>query len=338
MLNNTYGIEIECYLPEGGTQAGAAAAITARLAGAGICQVENYNHQVRGHWKIVTDGSLGDYIRGMEVVSPILTGQEGLDAITKVMDAMADYGCTVSKKCGLHIHVGVAGQPIGFFRSLTKLYGGFERVIDAFIPPSRRGSTNGYCRSVTHLDAAQIDRADSLDDLIRLMRRAGDARNYKLNLTAYRRHTTVEFRHHTGTVDARKATAWAKLCLRMVEAAKAGRALGPASGGANQAKPGSKSHLIGQMMRRADGVSGREAMAAAGWPSVSLPQQARACGMAFTTRRFGREVRYYAVAATTTGIGATLDGLFEMLDCPADERDYFRARTAGLSGPTAWAA
>ena len=334
-LDNTFGIEIECYLPEGGTAAGAAAAVTARLGS--LCAAENYNHYTQPHWKIVTDGSLGDYARGIELVSPILTGEAGLDATERAMEALTDYGCTVSKKCGLHVHVGAAGSPLGFFKNLLKLYAGYEPTIDRFMPASRRASANMYCRSVTNIAPAKIDAATDFQGLLRLMSTQGEARYHKLNLAAYRRHQTVEFRQHSGTLDGTKARRWTTLCLRMVEAAKEGRTVN-AGAARNKARAGSKSFLVGEMMLRASGVTGAEAQAATGWPSISLPQQARNCGLTYTTQRTGREVRYFAQATGPAATPLTLDGLFEMIGCEAADQDYFRTRTANLSGAVQWAA
>jgi hypothetical protein len=336
--DHTYGIEVECYLPDGGTSAQCAAAITARGV---FCRAESYNHLTTAHWKIVTDGSLGDYHRGIEIVSPVLQGLDGFVAITKVMEALTDYGCTVSKRCGLHVHVGAGSASTAFFKNIFKLYAHFEPVIDRFMPASRRASANMYCRSVTSTSLQSIDRAADLDGLLRLMTVHGaEARYHKLNLIAYRRHRTVEFRQHSGTLDGVKALYWTRLCLKMVEAAQNGQSIDASNGPAvNTARPGTKGYMVGQLMLRPEGVTRDEARAATGWPSISLPQRARECGLSYTTQRTGREVRYFAqAAAASTAIPATLEGMFAKLEFDGAERTYFTARTANLSGAVAWAA
>lgn len=352
MFSATYGIEIECYLPDGpGTSRQAAAtAISARLVAAGLtgdagsCQAEmGLTHAVRPCWKIVTDGSLGSYDRGMEVVSPILSGPEGLDAVKAVMEALTDFGCTVSKNCGLHVHVGVGDPGIDFFKTLTKLYAANEPIIDRFMPQSRRASANQYCRTITDITTQRIDQAATYTGLCNLFV-AG--RYHKLNLTAHNRYQTVEFRQHSGTLDHAKAANWVKFCLRMVKAAREGR-IGPVTTTVshdvqvNRGRYGSAARTIGDLMLRPQGVTKTEACAAVGWQSCSMPQQARSCGLSFTTRREGREIRYYATSTSTissTPVTATLDSLLATLGCEADEAQYFRARTASLSGPVAWAA
>ena len=66
----TFGTEFECFIPSGTTREQLAVAINARLIAPAHCAVEGYNHNARPHWKVITDGSLGDYQRGVEVVSP----------------------------------------------------------------------------------------------------------------------------------------------------------------------------------------------------------------------------------------------------------------------------
>jgi hypothetical protein len=114
----------------------------------------------------------------------------------------------------------------------------------------------------------------------------------------------------------------------------------PAVQPVNRARPGSKAHIIGQLMLRPEGVSGREVCAATNWPSVSMPAQAQICGLAYTTQRMGREVRYFARAAAETvpAVAITVDGLASLVGCEADERQYMHQRVADLGGSVAWAA
>ena len=199
-----------------------------------------------------------------------------------------------------------------------------------------------YCRSVANTSLVAIDRAADLDGLLGLMRTncPVDVRYHKLNLTAFRKHKTVEFRQHSGTLDTEKARQWIALCLRMVEAATLGRTITPdGATQMNNARRGSKTHIVGEMMLRPEGVSNAEAIAATGWTAISLPAQAAACGLTVTRERVGGEVRYFArAAAATTTTPATLDGLLDHVGCDDAEREYFRARTTNLSGPVQWAA
>jgi Putative amidoligase enzyme len=338
-LTATFGVEIETYLPEGTTQQQACEAVNQRLGALGRCTVESYNHQVRGHWKIVTDGSLSDYVRGVEFVSPILRGEDGLKQVEVVCKALTDFGCTVNRRCGYHVHVGAAGMPLDFFKNIVKLYSIYEPVIDSLMPRSRRASTNMYCRSMTTANPARLDAARDFNQILTAATgTSAESRFYKLNLSAFRRHRTVEFRQHSGTLDAVKAVNWVVTCLKMVSAAMGPLALGSAPA-QNQARPGSKAHRIGEMLLRPEGVSGREICREMNWPSVSIPAQARAAGLTVTSQRTGREVRYFArVAQAQAAAPITLDGFAQVIGATDDEKAYLTQRAADLSGSVQWAA
>ncbi len=223
----TFGVEAEVMMRVGMTRSQLAAKIAAE-AGV-ICEEEGYGHSNRpNRWKVVTDGSLGDYTRGCEVVGPPLQGAAGFETLRKVFKAIEGAGCKVSKKCGLHVHVGVRGQSVQFFKNLAVLYASAEVAIDSFMAPSRRGSMggNGFCRSV-QMNRTRLVAATTIDEVTLALGQsvgAGSARNErryrKLNYQSYWQHGTVEFRHHQGTVEAHKAENWVRLCLRMCVTAR----------------------------------------------------------------------------------------------------------------------
>ena len=338
-----FGVELECYLPEGRSMAQAAAAVAARIGEP--VHVESYNHQLRPAWKVVTDGSLGHAGRGAEFVSPVLFGDAGLAQVDAVCEALTDFGCTVNHHCGLHIHVGVANAPLTFFKTLSKFYGIFEPVIDGMMPNSRRASTNTYCRSVTSASPAQIDRATSLADLINTATPAmgTETRYYKLNLAAFNRHRTVEFRQHSGTLDGEKVVNWTRLCLKMVDAALRGISLGIAATAErprNRARIGTKVYTVVEMLLRPEGVTRTQINDAVNWPSISIAQIAERNNLTITTQRTGRETRYFtnAAAAATPSLPVTLASFCELIGANDNERTYMTDRTRKLSGPIEWAA
>lgn len=335
----TFGVEFENYLPEGTTHQNQAAALAVRLGE--TVNFEGYNHTTRPSWKVVTDGSLGDYRRGSEVVSPILMGDGGIEQVEKVCEAAQDFGSTVTRACGLHVHVGARTEPLAFFKKLIRLYQTFEPVIDAMMPASRRASLNPYCRSLGAVPVTEIEAATSLSDLSRRIARAtrADARYHKVNLESHGRHGTVEFRQHSGTLDARKTKMWVRMCLRMVEAAKGDINFGSGAGPRNSARYGSKAWRVGQMLLRAEGATGPEICAELGWPSVSVPAQARACGLDVYTQRTGRVVRYFVrQAPEAPAIDVSLEGFCNLIKASDEERAYMRTRTANLAGNVSWAA
>jgi hypothetical protein len=234
-LSQTFGVEFEVIMPDDVTHARLAELLTA----AGVeTRSEFYGHATRSYWKVVTDGSLGDYSRGAEVVSPILTGEEGLEQVRKIARALKLSGCKVNERCGLHVHVGARGRPVEFFKGLMRVYQTFERTaIDSVVSFSRRESRNIYCRAlnvseralglVSHIEdfASSPWNQASRYTKLNIFGHRGQANN----AGAYWRHGTVEFRQHQGTVDADKASMWVRLCLRMTCACAANPGLAIAS-------------------------------------------------------------------------------------------------------------
>lgn len=226
----SFGAELEFILPYGQSAATLAAAITA----AGVpCHSSIYTHTTSSTWKIVTDGSVrGRRGSGLELVSPVLRGEAGIESLRTVCRVLTASGCKINKTCGFHVHVGATDKPVSFFKNLVKLYASAQSTIDTFLAPSRRGYTNGYCRplAMTPDREARIDRALTIADVSAAIGQMGTDRasargpnRYsKLNLQAFWQHGTVEFRHHQGTVDADKAVYWVRFVLRLCLAATKG--------------------------------------------------------------------------------------------------------------------
>jgi hypothetical protein len=323
----TFGAELECFLPMGMTHRTAAERI-ARDTGLAVT-AESYNHLTRPTWKIVPDGSLGDYQRGAEIVSPILSGEEGIEALAKVCRSLTEMGAKVNKRCGYHVHVGMRGESLETWKNIIRAYAAFEAQIDNLMPTSRRANNNNYCRSIASINHARLDAATDLSGIDRAINLAGmyDRRYAKVNLQSYHRHGTVEFRQHSGTVDAEKATNWVRFILAMVEAARKGKRPGIAATTATvQARPGSKTALAGAMLTRQGGCTRQEILAATGWPTVSVQQVARSCGIALRQQREGREVRYFAVGDQT----ASLENLLTMIEANDNVARFYTGRATAL--------
>ena len=197
--------------------------LVAELAAVGVdCHDEYYNHSTRPYWKIVNDGSIVGN-DAMELVSPILQGEEGLAELKKVCDVLGRIGARCNKSVGLHVHHGFTdiGENITVWRNLFHNYATLEPLIDGFMPKSRRGSANTYCRSMRVADWAQkIANAVDLRGMEMVVTRA--CRYFKLNVQAFWRHKTCEFRQHSGTVEYQKIANWVLFTSRLIEFSKAG--------------------------------------------------------------------------------------------------------------------
>lgn len=59
-------------------------------------------------------------------------------------------------------------------------------------------------------------------------------------------------------------------------------------------RPGTKTALVADMLRRPEGCTAAEVMAACSWPAVSMPQQAKAAGLKLRKEKDGKVSRYWA--------------------------------------------
>lgn len=217
-----FGIEIECFGPV------SSEAVARAISAAGVnCVAEGYNHLTRSYWKVITDGSIqapGSQI-GYEIVSPPLTG-EAYDDIRTVSNVLIDLGVTVNRSCGLHVHIDAANLTTPQLFMVAARYHRFGNEIDAVLPNSRRATNNMYCLPLTDEMAAMRDSTTpervfgmpSRSMVQQFFERGSMRSRYrKLNLMSYLVHGTVEFRQHSGTVEARKIINWVEFCQNFVE-------------------------------------------------------------------------------------------------------------------------
>ena len=211
-FNRNFGIEIEAY---NCTRERLARELTA--AGINV-QVEGYNHTDHtDHWKLVTDSSLSGN-NTFELVSPILHGEQGLEELEKVCWVLDLCNAKVNDTCGLHVHMDAAEFDLTTWKNLILTYKRLEGVIDNFMPHSRRN--NRYCKALTAITENSIKHARNIGDL-----RAAFFHNryHKVNLEAYARHRTVEFRQHGGSTNFTKMSAWIHFLAKMITFAKQGQ-------------------------------------------------------------------------------------------------------------------
>lgn len=205
-----FGIEIEAYNCT-------REKLASELRAAGIdVAVEGYNHTTRNHWKLVTDASLTGN-NTFELVSPVLEGEAGLKELEKVCWVLEFCDVKVNDSCGLHIHMDAADFDLQTWKNLALSYKHLERVIDSFMPQSRR--QNYYCKGLSSISAVDIQAAQSIADLQAAF---GNNRYRKVNLEAYARHRTVEFRQHSGTTNFTKMENWIRFLNGLITFAKAG--------------------------------------------------------------------------------------------------------------------
>lgn len=210
----TFGVEIEFFFKNGMSQyqAGMFAAKVIREAGFD-CRFEGYETRTTEHWKIVTDSSV--HYEGLELVSPVMSGHEGLEELRKVLEALNEAGAQVDSSCGVHVHHDAGDFTLRTFKNLYGLQIRFEDAIDELVAPSRRGDNNRYCRS-NDRNLNVLANASSVTEIID---RIYPSRYVKLNCQSYRRIGTIEFRQHQGSTNYKKIAAWIVFTQMMVEKA-----------------------------------------------------------------------------------------------------------------------
>lgn len=187
-LGRSYGVEIECIATCGRD------AVQAALGAAGLVG-----------WRVKHDGSLSS--GGVEIVSPVLSGETGIEQIRTVCRVLRDLGATINRTCGLHVHHDIRDLRIADVKRVATVWATQQRWIDGLLSPSRREGVNQYCRPLTSNDLAEINGARDLRSIqigLRISR-------YKsFNLASYGRYGTVEIRQHQGTLDAEKIISWVR--------------------------------------------------------------------------------------------------------------------------------
>lgn len=340
-----YGVEIEFIAPPGNTRASVAAKIDA----AGVpCYDARYTHTLdRQRWKIVSDGSLTSMNmpggEGMELVSPPST-EEHFGQIEIISRVLTELGCIVNRTCGLHVHIGARNISVPALKKLAALYVENERIIDQLLPPSRRGNTNAYCGSVaSRANLADLSRATNVNGIAAAVHQ--NNRYVKLNFTAFWKHGTVEFRHHSGTIDGAKITKWILFCSKMVETAvrEAHIPFGPTSCGIGDRsywRKGRRTRTIYELLTRDEGATSEELRVALGVrsrPDVRWHLNRAGAAEVVAGRRGGREIfKLDSVATTPLPEGApptrvaSLAELCEKLQLAEDDKAFWAQRVAAL--------
>ena len=343
LASRTFGVEFEVILPHHFTRDSAARELSRRIGK----PVESTLTPSGHYWHIHNDGSVGGDGTALEFVSPFsppLKGEDGLNETALVANALRDMGAVTNESCGTHVHIGTQGeakirvrdhhklQPVQFAKNIVKIYGRFEAAIDAAMALSRHGNGSYYAKSVSRISHSEIDGSASLTDLARKIQRTSGAareRYHKVNVTAYLKHETIEFRQHGGTVEGSKIVNWVIRILQIAKAASEGNIGAGAQIALDYAAFAHKTRAVVEMISRPEGATLREICAAHGFAKISVKRQARLAGVAFEKRR-GQ--RYFRIAGDSgTVIPATPEGLDELLGATQEQKDFWKARREAIA-------
>lgn len=190
-------------------------------------------------WHLEEDSSIR-HRGGVELISPILRGLEGLVEVYRFLEVLGLVkGVEVDESCGFHVHHGVDAKlfTCRHLQALVRVVDAMEDYLYLLIPGERR--SNPTCRPVEmDLDAFLDPRVCEGDpeECIAAMKslwycsenryeasREADGRYDKtryhgLNLHSYWYRSTIEFRHHSAVLHNRdEAMQWIIFTQFLVE-------------------------------------------------------------------------------------------------------------------------
>jgi hypothetical protein len=209
----TFGVEVECFLPRGAVQVG------------GHHAGRELGGEFPPGWNAQRDGSLSTRLpnyEGVEVVSPVLRGRQGLEEVKVVAELLGRMNARVNPTCGFHVHVGVVSaagndydEVADWVRRLLNLTAHHEMAFYG-ATGSRRRQNSRYCASLrqgTWGRKKEVLKKKMTAEALRL-EAAGVDRYQLLNVqNVFGATRTVEFRAFSGTVEALKMTAYVQMAL-----------------------------------------------------------------------------------------------------------------------------
>jgi hypothetical protein len=189
----------------------------AALEAAGItCENNGYNHNTRPVWKVVTDGSLSSRDGSCEVVSPVLSGTDGLTEVRTVMAVLRTAGARINESCGMHIHIGVDTLTQEHQARIIRAYGKWSWAFTGLILQRRVNNRWAQLRSASGTERLAVDWENSQH----AHTASRHDRYYAFNIASYQRHGTFEMRAHHGSLNGMNASAWVALHTAFFEACK----------------------------------------------------------------------------------------------------------------------
>lgn len=211
--SQTFGVELEFCSNLTGAEINAGLktlGLTAPVEGDGSTYSMSGQRVNYSNWNVTYDTSVRGFRHGLEIISPILSGKDGLRELKKVMDYLTGLEkakkIKVNKTCGTHVHFGKSTwQSYSEFQGYEffKMYAMNEGLIDLLQPASRRENNGRYCRSCF--------------DAISNSSYSPSGRYYKVNMSHIKTRGTVEVRQHSGTVDFEKIASWIHLMTAMLD-------------------------------------------------------------------------------------------------------------------------
>lgn len=210
-----FGVEIETFIKNSATFDSILSLI--RENGITIIDRNHYVHDGIRNWKTTSDASIhpeDGYSVSREFVSPVITSEHKAREVMTIVTILNTFGVKVNNSCGYHVHLDIHDLTPKQVARIYKFYQAYEAEIDKFHQASRRGNNAYYCGTLQSYTIPE--NPSSISEIARVVY----DRHIKVNILAYTRQGTIEFRQHGGTIDPVKIMYWVKFCTRVVEFAK----------------------------------------------------------------------------------------------------------------------
>jgi len=215
----TFGVEIECMIPN-----------RTRIPVGNYHNPRLLNGDFPEGWMSSKDSSIAQYVgyKGVEFISPILKGEDGLNQVMSVLDKLNELGAKVNRTCGFHVHVGaksvagpLADDVAGWVNNLIHLVGQHETALYASTGSRFRAKECRFTKSIH----ARYD-SDKRKELKKkkwdvLQRQVSGIDRYRtLNLAnLFNSKMTAEFRVFAGTLSKLKVLGHIQMVLGLCEKA-----------------------------------------------------------------------------------------------------------------------
>ncbi len=177
-------------------------------------------------WIVKDDETLGGScvdFEGVEIVSPILAGERDLKKLLNVTRLLKDTGFTTNFQTGLHVHHEADDLEMEDWRRLVVNYYLTEPAFDRLVQPDRRGDENSHAMSTRRdvdIEALveELEEAETVEDISnQLFPGVNQTHELKMNVDAFIKHGTVEFRQHEGTLEEEEVEHWVRLTQAFVD-------------------------------------------------------------------------------------------------------------------------
>ncbi len=170
-------------------------------------------------WNETYDGSIEG--NGRELIASPSNGNI-LWSRVKLLERWAiDNDVYVNRSCGMHIHFDATDTTWQDLRAIALVTLKIEQHLFDMLPPSRQNSR--WCKRIS-MNAYSLMNCSSSEEFTELWYdesgisrdKYNDSRYHGLNLHARYYLGTIEFRYHSGTLNADKIINWIKICNSIV--------------------------------------------------------------------------------------------------------------------------